>query len=149
MMPFPIVGVGASAGGLEALSSFIEGLDPDRSLAYVVVQHLSPHHKSALTELLAARTRLRVEEASDGLLISPKVIYVIPCNSVMTIDDGHLVISPRLAAASPPTPIDRLFESLADEEGHNAVGIILSGTGSDGASGQGHQECGGADVCTE
>jgi two-component system CheB/CheR fusion protein len=135
MMPFPIVGVGASAGGLEALSSFIEGLDPDRSLAYVVVQHLSPHHKSALTELLAARTRLRVEEASDGLLISPKVIYVIPCNSVMTIDDGHLVISPRLAAASPPTPIDRLFESLADEEGHNAVGIILSGTGSDGASG--------------
>lgn len=135
MMPFPIVGVGASAGGLEALTSFIEGLNPERSLAYVVVQHLSPYHKSALTELLGARTPLRVEEASDGLLISPKVIYVIPCNSVMTVDDGHLVISPRLVTASPPTPIDRLFESLAEEEGHNAVGVILSGTGSDGAFG--------------
>jgi len=135
MMPFPIVGVGASAGGLEALISLIGGLDPERNLAYIVVQHLSPHHKSALTELLAARTKLRVEEASDGLIIHPKVIYVIPCNSVMTIDEGHLTISPRLATASPPTPIDRLFESLADEEGHNAVGIILSGTGSDGAQG--------------
>lgn len=135
MMPFPIVGVGASAGGLEALTAFIDGLDPKRDLAYIVVQHLSPTHKSALSELLGAKTKLRVEEASDGLMICPKVIYVIPSNSVMTVDDGHLTISPRLPTESPPTPIDRLFESLADAEGHNAVGIILSGTGSDGASG--------------
>lgn len=135
MMPFPMIGVGASAGGLEALISLIEALDPGQNLAYIVVQHLSPHHKSALTELLSSRTKLRVEEASDGLIISPKVIYVIPCNSVMTVDEGHLVVSPRVATMSPPTPIDRLFESLADEEGHNAVGIILSGTGSDGAAG--------------
>lgn len=135
MMPFPLVGVGASAGGLEALISLLEALDPEQNLAYIVVQHLSPHHKSLLTELLRSRTKLRVEEASDGLMICPKVIYVIPPNSTMSLDDGHLVVIPRVASSSPPTPIDRLFESLADEEGHNAVGIILSGTGNDGALG--------------
>lgn len=134
-MSFPIIGIGASAGGLEALIEFTGALDPTCKVAFIVVQHFSPESRSILSELLAARTKLTVKEAIDGAEIQPYTMYVIPAGTVMAVDDGHLQVSARIKTVTTPTPIDRLFESLADEEGKNGIGILFSGTGNDGASG--------------
>ena len=134
-MSFPIVGVGASAGGLEALMEFIISIGAHRGLACIIVQHLDPHHQSDLAKLLAAKTILPVKEGLDGLEVAPGCVYVIPINKVMTLAQGRLQITLRLEDEASPTPINQLFYSLAKEEAANAIGVVLSGTGSDGALG--------------
>ncbi len=135
MRSFPIIAIGASAGGLNALLEFTAALDPNAQAAYLVIQHLDPHASSILSELLATKTTLKVVEAENGVIVEPQTMYVIPPNRVMTIDESCLLVSTPGQSFSPPTKIDLLFESLANEEGRNAIGVLLSGMGNDGAEG--------------
>jgi two-component system, chemotaxis family, CheB/CheR fusion protein len=132
---FPVVGIGASAGGLEALSELLTALAPETGMAWIVVQHLDPTHDSMLTELLASKTRLAVTEAHDGDQLRPDHLYVIPPNATMTLADRSLRLQARDTAERRHMAIDILFRSLAQVLGSNAIGVILSGTGSDGARG--------------
>jgi two-component system, chemotaxis family, CheB/CheR fusion protein len=129
-----IVGIGASAGGLAAFKKFLANTPSDTGMAFVLVQHLDPHHKSLLVELLGARAAIPVMEAADGMAVRENCVYVIPPDATLTIKDGIL----RVVTPAPPRelrrPIDTFFSSLADC-GDKAVGIILSGVGSDGALG--------------
>lgn len=133
--PFPVVGIGASAGGYEAFTDFLGALPKDTGMAFVLVQHLDPKHKSKLTELLMHSTKIPVREASEGLDVEPNHIYVIPENTNMTIQRGCLRLSPRRLHEAPPMPIDTFFRSLANQQQERAIGIVLSGTGSDGSLG--------------
>lgn len=131
-----IVGVGSSAGGLEAISELVGSLPAEMNATYVVVQHLSPHHKSLMTELVARQTTLEVENISNGLKPRPNVVYVAPPKNDVLVKDGLLrLVEPNPGAASPKPSVDRFLLSLAEEMGDKAVAIILSGTGSDGACG--------------
>jgi two-component system CheB/CheR fusion protein len=130
----PIVGVGASAGGLEAFSEMLANLPSDAGMTLVLVQHLDPHHQSLLSELLGRTTPMSVEEIKDGVIPQPNHVYVIPANRTLLITDGAL----RLEARPPGTtqmPIDIFFRSLAAWERSKAIGVILSGTASDGTLG--------------
>ena len=133
--PFPIVGIGASAGGLEAFQQMLEHLPPDSGMAFLLVQHLDPSHKSQLAEILSRATPLPVIEATDGLAVSPDHIYIIPANANLTIAQGLLRVTPRAESRGLHLPIDHLFRSLAAEQRGRAVGVVLSGTGSDGTLG--------------
>ena len=133
--PFPIVGIGASAGGLEAVSEMIAELRATIGIAYLLVQHLDPHHPSSLTEILARRTSLAVETAADGTIIRPEHFYVIPPNKSLTVADGILRLSPRDSGERPHKPVNLLFRSLAEQYAQRAVAVVLSGTDSDGAQG--------------
>ncbi|AMJ62094.1 chemotaxis protein CheB [Bosea sp. PAMC 26642] len=130
-----IVGIGASAGGLEAFKVFFEHLSPDSGMAFVLVQHLSPDHESVLTDILGRGAPIPVVEARDGMRVDPNHVYVIPPDATLTIEAGHL----RVLKPAPPRanrrPIDSFFASLAKDQGDNAVSIILSGVGSDGSAG--------------
>lgn len=132
---FLTVGIGASAGGLEAFSSFFAKMPPDSGMAFVLVQHLSPDYKSMLAELLDKTTRMDVVEAVDGVEVKPNCVFVIPPDATMTISGGCL----RIVKPAPPRerrrPIDTFFQSLAEDAGESAVCVILSGSGSDGALG--------------
>ena len=130
-----VVGVGASAGGLEAFTQLLESLDPDAGLALVLVQHLSPHHDSALVELLASHTAMQVMEVTDGVHIRPNHIYVIPPNVHMVLAGDSLQLSPRPGNRTAHTPIDSFFASLAAGMRDHAIAVVLSGTASDGAIG--------------
>ncbi len=132
---FPVVGVGASAGGLEAVSELLASLPPDAPMALVLVQHLDPKHASLLTELLARTTPLRVVEVRPGTRVEPAHVYVIPPNSTMTISSGTLQLGPRASGSGPHMPIDVFLRSLAEDCGDRAIGVVLSGTASDGALG--------------
>src|SRR5262249_48319625 len=129
-----IVGVGASAGGLEACSQLLRALPPDTGMAIVVVQHLLPTHASALPELLAGTTSLPSVQVTEGLKIEANHVYVIPPNVHMGISDGKFHLVPRLRGAQ-HMPVDHFFSSLAMHARHRAIGVILSGTASDGALG--------------
>lgn len=131
----PIVGIGASAGGLRACTELLEALPTDVGVAFVLVQHLDPRHPSQLVELLSTVSPLTVVEASDGMPVVPERIHVIPPNTELTISAGHLRLAPRAPGAMPAFPIDAFFTSLADHCGSTACGIILSGGGSDGTLG--------------
>jgi two-component system CheB/CheR fusion protein len=133
-VPF-IVGVGASAGGLEAVTALLRGLPADARLAVIFVQHLEPNHESSLVEILARVTALRVVVATDGAPIEAGHVYVIPPSSYLHVTDASLHLTPRADGLSPFLPIDHLLESLADARGADAAGVILSGTGTDGADG--------------
>ncbi|WP_129645162.1 chemotaxis protein CheB [Peristeroidobacter agariperforans] len=133
-MKSAIVGVGASAGGLEAVSEILGGLPLQPGVAIIVVQHLDRARDSLLAEILGRRTTLPVIEARDGMPIAPDHVYVIPPNATLTVDARVLRLSPR-AATGMHMPIDALFRSLADNCGESAVGIVLSGADSDGAAG--------------
>jgi two-component system CheB/CheR fusion protein len=133
--PFPIVGVGASAGGLDAFKALLAALPADSGMALILVQHLDPHHDSQLTELLGRSTALPVCEATQGLAVEPDHVYVIPPNANLAITQGRLVLTPRGEVKGPHLPIDVLFRSLADAQQARAIGIVLSGTGSDGTLG--------------
>ncbi|MBK5968074.1 MULTISPECIES: chemotaxis protein CheB [Thiorhodovibrio] len=135
MREFPIVGIGASAGGLEALEAFLEHLAPNPGLAIVLVTHLDPHHKSLMSELLAKRTDLAVCEASDGHQVLINTLHVIPPNHDLIIAEGCLQLQPPTAARGIRQPIDTFLRSLAREVREDAIAIILSGTGSDGTLG--------------
>lgn len=131
----PIVGVGASAGGLRAFTELLEHLPSETGLCFVLVQHLDPHHPSQLTQLLEKVTPLSVVEASDGMPVLPERIHVIPPNTELTIRDGLLRLTPRASGPTPAFPIDACFASLAADCGSSASGVLLSGGGSDGTLG--------------
>jgi len=133
--PFLIVGIGASAGGLEAFKSLFSGMPEDSGMAFVLVQHLSPDHNSMLVELLGRATRLHVVEAKDGVTLKPNCVFVIPPNATMTVAGGRLKIVRPAPPRNQRRPIDTFLLSLADDQGERAIGIILAGTGSDGALG--------------
>ncbi len=132
---FPIVGVGASAGGLEAFTQFLKALGSGTEMAYVLVQHLDPSHESALTELLAKATEMPVGQVTDAKPVEPNHVYVIPPNVDMTISQGILHLTPRTETRGYHMPIDRFLRSLAEDQRSNAIGVILSGTASDGTLG--------------
>src|SRR6266403_520023 len=132
---FPIVGVGASAGGLEAFTQFLQALGAGTEMGYVLVQHLDPSQGSALTELLAKTTEMPVREVTDAAPVKPNHVYVIPPNVDMIIAQGILRLTPRTETRGYHMPIDRFLRSLAEDQRSNAIGIILSGTASDGTLG--------------
>jgi two-component system CheB/CheR fusion protein len=132
---YPIVAIGASAGGLVALERVFQGLPRDLAASYVVIQHLSPNFDSHMTELLGRVTRLPVAQAVDGVALEPQRIYVIPPRKEMILSGGKLLLTDKDPRNAPSLPIDTFFRSLAQESGHRAIAVVLSGTGSDGARG--------------
>src|SRR5712692_7096451 len=131
---FPIVGIGASAGGLEAFSQLLKELPADTGMAFVLVQHLDPKHESQLPEVLSRTTAMPVLAITDRLRVEPDHVYVIPPNADMTIGGGVFALTPR-AKVDHYRPIDHFFNSLAQEQEGRALGVVLSGTGSDGTLG--------------
>ena len=135
---FPIVGIGASAGGLAAIEAFFAGMpaDIDPGMAFVLVQHLDPNHKSLLTELIRRYTRMQVfEEVVDGMKVRANCAYIIPPNRDMAFLNSSLQLLEPTAPRGHRLPIDFLFRSLASDQHERAIGIVLSGTGSDGTLG--------------
>jgi two-component system CheB/CheR fusion protein len=134
---FPIVGIGASAGGLAAFEAFFSGMpaDKDSGMAFVLVQHLAPDHKSILTELIRRYTRMQVFEVEDGMTVRPDCAYIIPPNKDMAFLNGSLQLLEPAAPRGRRLPIDFFFRSLAQDQRERAICIVLSGTGSDGALG--------------
>jgi len=130
----PVIGIGASAGGLEAMTEVLHHLPVDLGAAIVFVQHLDPKHASMLTELLARATLMPVQQVIDGVPIERDRIYVIAPNTCIGIRNGRLISETRNPAA-PHMPIDFFFRSLAEDQGSKAIGVVLSGTASDGTLG--------------
>lgn len=133
--PHHIVGIGASAGGLEALEKFFQNMPSDTGMAFVVVQHLSPDYKSMMVELLSKHTPMKVLRAEDGMPVVSNHIYLIPPKKLMTISHGRLILTEKEDGSVIHLPIDIFLRSLAADQGDAAVAIILSGTGSDGMRG--------------
>ena len=132
---FPVVGIGASAGGLEALDLFLRHLPAGLGMALVVVQHLDPTHEDLLVELLQRATPLTVRQISDRMKVEPEHVYVIPPNRDLSLLHGHLHLLEPTAARGLRLPIDFFFRSLALDQGEDAIGVVLSGMGSDGTQG--------------
>ena len=133
--PFPIVGIAASAGGLEAFTQLLSHLPIDTGMGFVLIQHLDPHHKSLLTEILARTTLMPVSQVEDGMAIAPNQVYVIPPNTKMTLAKGVLQLSPREKVYGKYMPGDAFFASLAVDRGHKAIAVVLSGADGDGSKG--------------
>ena len=134
-LPKRIIGLGASAGGLEALQVFFKNCPADTGDAYIAVQHLSPDYKSMMNELLERHTNMPVSYAVDGDVIEANHVYLITPQKNLRVAEGKLLLSDQLPDSGLNFPIDTLFRSLAEDQQHNAVGIVLSGTGSDGTRG--------------
>ncbi len=134
-MPLTIVGIGASAGGLEAIAELLGALPAATGMAYIVVQHLDPRHESLLPEILAKKTPIPVTAALAGEIVQPDHVYVIPPDAILTVVAGRIVLSPRPNAPERSLPVDALFKSLADASGDHAIAVVLSGGDSDGSSG--------------
>lgn len=132
---FPIVGIGASAGGLEAMEQFFGNMPPDCGMAFVVIQHLDPDHKGIMPELLQRITKMQVVIVNDRLKIKPNCVYVIPPNKSMSILNGALHLFEPIETRGLRLPIDFFFRSLAEDKQDQGIGIILSGMGSDGSMG--------------
>ncbi|MBD1400573.1 chemotaxis protein CheB [Pelovirga terrestris] len=132
---FPIVGIGASAGGLEALEQFLRHVPADSGLAFVVIQHLDPTHKAMLTELLQRTTGMKTFQVKDRMPVKPNCVYVIPPNKDMSILHGALHLFAPTTPRGLRLPIDYFFRSLAEDRQEQSIGVILSGMGSDGTLG--------------
>ena len=134
---FPVVGIGASAGGLDAFKKLLKAIPEDSGMAYVFVQHLDPSHESLLPEILQKVTKVPVLEITDDIKVLPDHIYVIPSNKMMVATDGVLLLAPRPAKNKTERnlPIDLFFASLAEVHQEHAIGVVLSGTASDGTQG--------------
>ena len=134
---FPIVGIGASAGGLAAFEAFFSGMpvDTDPNMAFVLVQHLAPDHESILTDLIRRYTRMQVYEVEDGMVVRPNCAYIIPPGRDMAFLNGSLQLMEPSAPRGQRLPIDFFFRSLAQDQHERAICIVLSGTGSDGTLG--------------
>jgi chemotaxis methyl-accepting protein methylase/chemotaxis response regulator CheB/signal transduction histidine kinase len=132
---FPVVAIGASAGGLEAIRTLLRNLAPDTGMAFIYVQHLSPDHKSFLTSILSKITKMKVQEIENMEEIAPNNVYVIPHNKDIKVTDGHIQLVPRPKNSSVNLSIDLLFSSLAKTHKKNVIGIILSGNARDGTEG--------------
>ncbi|EPX64300.1 Chemotaxis protein methyltransferase CheR [Cystobacter fuscus DSM 2262] len=135
MARFPVVGIGASAGGLPALQALLEALPSDTGMAFVIVQHLSPDHASVLPALLALRTSMPVLEAREGLALTPDHVYVGPPGVRLTLERNTLHLGKTRSTQGPPRLIDEFLGSLAQSAPGRAIGVILSGSGTDGARG--------------
>lgn len=132
---FLVVGIGASAGGLDACRKLLDAI-PDRTgIGFIIVQHLDPTHASMMAELLSSSTAMKVLEAEDGFLVEPDNVYLIPPGTYLAVDDGVLRLSPPLARHGARLPFDFLLASLAAAYGHRAAAVVLSGTGADGSIG--------------
>lgn len=131
---FPIVAIGASAGGLEAIIELLKYLPPDTGMAFIYVQHLSPDHKSMLTEILSKKTKMKVQEIDDMDKIKPDNVFIIPHNKGIEVTDGHIKLISRSESTS-AVSIDMLFSSLAHAQKERVIGIVLSGSASDGTIG--------------
>jgi two-component system CheB/CheR fusion protein len=134
-LPFLVVGVGGSAGGLEAYTELLEGLSNNPGLALLLVSHLDPQHGSHLAAILSRAGRMPVVEVTDGMAVEVDKVYVIPPATMMAMADGHLRLTPRQPRPVPHMPIDHLFRSLAAIQKSRSVGIVLSGNGTDGVIG--------------
>jgi two-component system CheB/CheR fusion protein len=147
---FNIVGVGASAGGLEAIEHLFEAMPEDTGAAFVVVQHLSPDFKSHMEELLARKTSMAIKRVTNEMPVEPNTIYLIPPNTEMMISDRRLLLTERERDEALNLPIDHFFRSLANDCGRKSIGVILSGTGSDGSRGiMAINEAGGLVLCQD
>ena len=129
------MGVGASAGGLEALEELFSAMPVDTGMGFVVVTHQHPGHKSLLAEILGKATTLPVVDASDGLAVEPNHVYVAPPGGYLAVLNGVLQRIDKTRTDSPHLPIDYFFRSLADDQKERAICIVLSGTGTDGTLG--------------
>ena len=132
---FPIAGIGASAGGLEAFTELLKHLPSDTGMAFVLIQHLDPNHKSLLSEILSRSTQMSVSQVVGNTTVEPNHIYVIPPNKQMTISQGVLKLMPREKIRGHAMTVDTFFLSLAEERGNKAIAVVLSGGDSDGAQG--------------
>src|SRR5262249_10945360 len=132
---FPVVGVGASAGGIEAFTQMLRAMPTDTGMAFVFIQHLDPTHASMLTDILSRATRMQVLEVQDQMKVESNHVYVIPPNTNMGITDGVLRLHPRKETRGKHLPIDYFLRTLAEDQKHLAIGVILSGTASDGTLG--------------
>jgi two-component system CheB/CheR fusion protein len=132
---FPIVGIGASAGGLEAFEAFFKEMPPNSGIAFVLVSHLDPGHASILPEIIQKKTKMRVWQVTDNMLVKPNQVYIIPPNKEMAILNGCLQLLELSQPRGANLPIDTFFRSLAQDQTTNAVCVILSGTGTDGTLG--------------
>jgi two-component system CheB/CheR fusion protein len=148
--PFLVVGLGASAGGLESLERFFAEVPTDPGMAFVVIQHLSPDFKSLMNELLARHTQLPIHRAEEGMVVEPNNVYLLPPKKEMIVSGGRLHLTDKDSKQALTLPIDHFFRSLAQDCGSQAVAVILSGTGSDGSRGikQVH-EAGGLVLCED
>ncbi len=134
--PIPhIVALGASAGGLEALQQFFKNTSPNSGMAFVVIQHLSPDYKSMMVELLSKNTAMPVKRVENGMRVEPNQVYLIPPKTQMTLLHGKLLLGEIDHSKGLVLPIDIFFKSLAEDQGERAIGVVLSGTGSDGTRG--------------
>ena len=132
---FPVVGIGASAGGIEALISFFDAMPADSGMAFLVVMHLDPTRESGLADVLSKHSTMTVAEATDGAVIEPNHIYVIPPATSLTVDGSHLRLADPTERRGARYPINELFDSLASVRQSGAICIVLSGTGNDGTEG--------------
>jgi two-component system CheB/CheR fusion protein len=130
-----IVGIGASAGGLDAFKTFFANMPPDSGMAFVLIQHLSPDHESMLADLIGRATTMPVVEAENNMPIASNTVYVIPPDATLTLDQRSLQVSRPAPPRERRRPIDTFFSSLAEQHGENAICIVLSGTGTDGTLG--------------
>ncbi|MEA5448808.1 chemotaxis protein CheB [Leptolyngbya sp. CCNP1308] len=132
---FPVVAIGASAGGLEAFTELLSHLSTETGMAFVLVQHLDPKQPSLLSEIIGRTTEMPVHEVVDGVAIAPNQVYVIPSNTAMTIVNGELRLRPRPRSRTASRIIDDFFSALAEERGNKAIGVVLSGADADGTLG--------------
>jgi chemotaxis response regulator CheB len=132
---FLVVGIGASAGGIQALKEFFENTPSDSGMAYVVILHLSPDHDSKLAEVLQAATTMPVKQVTEREKVEPDHVYVVPPNQHLMMLDGHLGVSPNLRVEDRRAPVDIFFRTLAESHGPRAVAVVLSGTGANGSMG--------------
>jgi two-component system, chemotaxis family, CheB/CheR fusion protein len=147
---FPVVAIGASAGGLEALEQFFHNMKEDSGMAFIVIQHLDPNYKGMMPDLIRKMTKMNVIQVSDRLKVSPDTIYLIPPNKNMSILNGRLHLLDFVEIHGVRLPINFFFHSLADDMGERSIGIILSGMGSDGTLGlQSIKERGGLTMAQE
>ena len=132
---FLVVGIGASAGGIQALKKFFEHVPADSGIAYVVILHLSPTHDSKLAEVIAVSAKIPVLQVHEKVKIAPDCIYVVPPNQHLVMEDGHINVSPNIQTEDRRAPVDIFFRTLAETHGPHAVCVILSGTGANGSMG--------------
>ena len=130
-----IVGIGASAGGLEAINAFFESVPANSGLSFVLIQHLSPDYKSMMPELLAKHTTLNINKVTDAVTVEPNTIYTIPADKNISISGGKLYLEDRASPKTLNLPINIFFKCLAEDQKERAIGVVLSGTGSDATLG--------------
>ena len=134
-LAFPVVGIGASAGGLEAFSDFLKVMRPDSGMAFVFIQHLPPERESIVAEILARHTKMSVQQVVDGMRVEPNHVYVIRPGFTLTLKEGVLHLGEPVEKRSHQRPVDDFFRSLAEEQRERAIAIIMSGMGSNGTAG--------------